>query len=183
MSPFLRFAHTDVTHIHGRRHASLSKRTLSAQAKIGYSMIPVAVLLIALFIFFHIWYRKRRAAARARKEPPSPPTLEEGYNDRRSSKVCSMAAFAAPFPQDEARSASAQTELATVEEDKDSPIDEGSPFRLKRGNTAKRYSLTPDVTRSWSKRVVSEGRKGASTNNGVAAPARTYQPKSGGRGG
>jgi hypothetical protein len=164
-----------------------AKRQLSTSAKVGYSMIPVAILIIALSVVCHIWYRKRRAA-RKQAQVPSPPAPEEGYNDHRSSKVCSMAAFAAPFHPEEPRTGPAQPELPTVQEDKDSPVDEGSPFRLKKAYTVKKYNLTPDVARTWGAKAATEGRRDGSKSRRLSVPGvgreiPIPQKRSGGRGG
>lgn len=113
-------------------------------------------------------------------------------NKRGSSKVHRMAAFSVPVhdgPQREAellglggalevavrnnknkmfqaRVIVAPTKFPVlVEADLDSPIDGSSPFRLKRGDTVKRYSIGPELARLWPSPPASAWTR----------PLRTYQ--------
>lgn len=171
---------------------------LTGTTKVGLAMIPVIVALVGLYILFLFWYRKRRAARN--KAPPVPEKDGQSQNgsiisQRRSSKVFRMAAFVAPLHESLQRATPPpQTKVAghkksgsidksiisypiqgpkspsMIEAGPDSPIDGSSPFRLKRGNTVKRSSIGPELSRLWPSPPASAWMKPA-TEASLPAPA------------
>jgi hypothetical protein len=165
--------------------ATPANRGMPATTKIGLAMIPVVVVVVGLYVLFLFWWRKRRTAHKEKRlsiSPPVPekdtPTYPESIkSNKRSSKVYTMAAFAAPIhdgrhreahfpglemsqiepradPMDEEESVKVQmtktprTSQTMLEVPTvDSPTDRDSPFRLKRGNTQRRMSLGQELTR------------------------------------
>jgi hypothetical protein len=163
--------------------AAPTNRGMPATTKIGLAMIPVAVVVVGLYVLFLFRWRKRRTARKEKRlsiSPPVPekdtPTYPESVkSNKRSSKVYTMSAFAAPLHDGRHREAHfpglamAQSEAESMSEEEDvqvqmtktprtsrtllevpivdSPTDRGSPFRLKRGNTLRRMSLGPELTR------------------------------------
>ncbi|KAH8725425.1 hypothetical protein GQ44DRAFT_615691 [Phaeosphaeriaceae sp. PMI808] len=131
--------------------------------KIGLGMIPVVVVLAGLYILFFLWHRKRRATRKQTQITISPPVPEKdvrSYNSsvtsrQRGSKVFRMSAFSSPVKADQYGQAQFLSQNAAplsprkVGGGLDSPIDGSSPFRLKRGDTIKRYSLGPELARLW----------------------------------
>jgi hypothetical protein len=147
--------------------------------KIGLGMIPVVVFAVGLYMLSLSLYRKRRAACEQAQRPPPVPKKEiRSYNSsltshRRGSKVLNMSAFStpihderqfgslyavqiAPIPEQSLDTIVEQSDRVAVpkksahsEPSPDSPIDGSSPFRLKRGDTIKRYSLGPELAQLW----------------------------------
>jgi hypothetical protein len=79
---------------------------MSVATKVGLGMIPIVVFLVGTYILFLFWFRKRRAAQKARRVSTSPPPVPEKdvkscnssiASRRGSSKVLQMAAFSAPL--------------------------------------------------------------------------------------
>jgi hypothetical protein len=59
----------------------------------------------------------------------------------------------------------------TVEAVPDSPIDRSSPFRLKRGDTVKRYSIGPELARLWPTPPASAWTRSSSRHAGPILPS------------
>jgi hypothetical protein len=185
--------------------ATPTNRGLPDTTKIGLAMIPVVVAVIGLYALFLFWWRKRRTARKEKRLSISPPVPEKDTptypssitSNKRSSKVYTMAAFAAPIHNGRHREAhfpgtiAAQPEQAPVSKPEDvqirmtatprtsrnlsvagldSPTDRDSPFRLKRGDTLKRMSLGPELARLWPAPPTSAWMKAMNVNDRQLAP-------------
>ncbi|KAH7378417.1 hypothetical protein DE146DRAFT_626544 [Phaeosphaeria sp. MPI-PUGE-AT-0046c] len=162
-------------------------------------IIVALVGLYVLFLFWYRKRRAARELQLS-MAPPVPVKDGQSLNgsiasQRRSSKVFRMAAFVAPlheslqraaspprigngghkksgsidksiisYPMEQARSP------GMIEAGLDSPIDGSSPFRLKRGDTIKRYSIGPELSRLWPSPPASAWMKPA-TEASLPAPA------------
>lgn len=176
------------------------KRDLNTKQTIGFSMIPVGMLLALVLVGFLMWRRRKQRLSYLQdswpqqtfpqedKPPPVPakdypPRLKpvlgmtERGRDKRSSRVFNMAAFTTPIHGDDKRERSVigqspekrsalqspqrKTEAKAVrlvvpeesevdhESLRDSPVDGGSPFRLKPDNGIKRLSLGTEISKAW----------------------------------
>lgn len=146
--------------------------------KLGIAMIPVVVCLVGFWVFFLFWLRKRRARkSKSQAVPPVPRIDHPSFHgsiesNHRSSKVVSMTAFSTPIYSGKHREMSiiGQARTFDLEEAispryepnlsvtlappdhpalRDSPVDSGSPFRLKRGDTVKRQTLGTEISTLW----------------------------------
>jgi hypothetical protein len=159
-------------------------RGMPRGTKIGLAMIPVVVAVVGLYVVFLFWWRKRRTARKEKPLSTSPPVPEKDTpvypssikSKKRSSKVYTMVAFAAPIhdrrrretrspgtsaapPEQKpsGRTEDAQAKLTATprtsrnmsEIGLDSPTDRDCPFRLKRSDTSQRMSLGPELARLW----------------------------------
>jgi hypothetical protein len=112
--------------------ATPTNRGMPTTTKIGLAMIPVVVVVVGLYILFLFRWRKRRTARKEKRlsiSPPVPekdtPTYPESVkSNKRSSKVYTMAAFAAPIHDGRHREAHFPG-LATVQLEAESISEEG----------------------------------------------------------
>jgi hypothetical protein len=182
--------------------ATPTNRGMPTATKIGIAMIPVVIVVVGLCVLLFFWRRKRRTAPKEKRLSISPPVPEKDNptypssikSTKRSSKVYTMNAFAAPIHDGRHRKAQFAEEptaqpapdAMSKEEDVivqmtktprtsriilevpdiDSPTDRDSPFRLKRGDTLRRMSLGPELARLFPKPPTAAWMKPMNTNDG-----------------
>lgn len=162
-------------------------------------IIVALVGIYVLFLFWYRKRRAARKLESS-MAPPVPDKDGQSQNGsiasrRRSSKVFRMAAFVSPLHESLQRAASPPRNEkaghkksgsidksiisypiappkspAMVEAGLDSPIDGSSPFRLKRGDTIRRCSIGPELSRLWPSPPASAWMKPANETS-LPAPA------------
>lgn len=136
---------------------------MSLETKVGLAMIPIAVGLCAWGLVLLILWRRRKAHQSHHRitsfsalgpEKSHSPLLASLNSSTRSRRIFTMAAFYSRDKQDMSVTrpttpppCNSPVERAKTDSNPDSPIDGGSPFRLRPGEARK--SLGSEISELW----------------------------------